>query len=80
MIMIDLLIPALDEIYDFEIDRNIGLREFTRNAVSIVEDREEVRFDDAERIVFFADKGELLNSRESLGAQGVDHGARLVLI
>ena len=80
MIMIDVLIPALDEVYDFEIDRRIGVREFTEKVKGLVEDREEMCFDDKERLVFFADRGEFLSNEGSLESQGVDSGDRLILI
>ncbi|MCR4789426.1 MAG: hypothetical protein K5888_12670 [Lachnospiraceae bacterium] len=80
MIMIDVLIPPLDESFDLEIDETITLKDFVNKLTDIVENVRNVRFRCKEFGLFSFTKGEFIKEGESFELQGIRNGERLVLV
>ena len=80
MILIDVLIPRIDESFDFEVDEDITLDDFVKKATDIVESVRNVRFRSKNFGLFSFKKGDFINKTESFCAQGVTTGDRFALI
>ena len=80
MIMIDVLIPPLDESFDFEVDEKIMLGEFTGKLTRIVENVRNVRFNCRSFKLFSFKKGDFIKDDKSFADQGVTSGERFVLV
>ncbi|MCR5502632.1 MAG: EsaB/YukD family protein [Lachnospiraceae bacterium] len=80
MIMIDVMIPALDRILDFEIDPGVAVKELEERIVRLTEEKEEVTFDPGSKMLFFMRTGDFLQPGLSMTEQGVGNGDRLILV
>ena len=80
MIMIDVLIPPLDESFDFEIDEEIMLGEFIRKLTRIIENVRNVSFSCRSFNLFSFKKGDFIKDDISFANQGITSGERFVLV
>lgn len=80
MIMIDVLIPPLDENFDFEVDEEIMLGEFIGKLTRIVENVRNVRFNCRSFNLFSFKKGDFIKDDQSFAMQGIKSGERFVLV
>lgn len=80
MIMIDILYPPTDEIYDFEADEDITGGDLLNDALKLMERKEGMSLPADLRELFFYRKGDFLNSSLTLKSQGLKDGDRLILL
>ncbi len=80
MIMIDVLIPPLEESFDFEIDEEIMLEEFVRKLTGIIENVRNVSFSCRRFSLFSFKKGDFIKEDQSFACQGITSGERFVLV
>lgn len=80
MIMIDVVVPPLDEIFDFEVDENKKIADFKNDVERLIEKKENVSFGLALRELFLYRVGEFLKETGTLREQGIVSGDRLILI
>ena len=80
MIMIDVLIPPLDESFDMEIDEDITLRDFLSKLTAIVESVRNVSFKNCSFNLFSFKRGDFIKDDVSFSGQGITSGERFVLV
>ena len=80
MIFVDVLVPPIDRIFDFEVTDQIATRYFKDKVEELIEEKADVLFSVKKREFFFYRAGEFLKDNLSLGEQGVINGDRLILI
>lgn len=80
MIMIDVLVPALDRILDFEIDPGIAVTELEERIVRLTENEEERKFSPGRKLLFSMKTGDFLKPELTAVEQGVGNGDRLILV
>lgn len=81
MILVDIQIPVLAEIYDFALDEEARISEVLEEILEVTARKENISVEDEERMQLFALRQEsLLDKNGSLREQGVEAGDRLVLI
>lgn len=80
MIMIDVLVPPLDRIFDFEVDETVDGRTLRTKIEKLIEMKEKVRFSLEKRELFLYRIGDFLNETETLNSQDIRNGDRLILI
>lgn len=79
--LIDVLAPALDSCYDFEIDGRLQTEKAVDEIISLIEKKERIVCKDRKDRYLYASGGECLLEREkSLEEQGIKSGDRLILI
>lgn len=78
--MIDVLVPPLDEVYDFEVDENKEISEFREEVEKLIEKKENLRFGLALRELFLYRVGDFLKETGTLREQGIINGDRIILI
>ena len=80
MIMIDVLVPPLDRIFDFEVDETVDGRTLRTKLEKLIEMKERVKFSLEKRELFLYRVGDFLNESEPLNDQDIRNGDRLILI
>lgn len=80
MIMIDILVPPMDRIYDFEVDDNCDARTLIDEVKRLIEQRERVKFSVGDREMFSYRRGCFVDMHIPLKSQGIVNGDRLILI
>lgn len=80
MIFVDVLVPPIDRIFDFEVTDQIATGYFKAKVEELIEEKADVLFSVKKREFFFYRAGEFLKDNLSLGEQGVINGDRLILI
>lgn len=80
MILIDVLVPPLDEIFDFEVDETIDAQRLRKDVEGLIENKRKVKFSTSGRELFLYREGEFLKEQGSLKSQGLINGDRLILI
>lgn len=80
MIFVDVLVPPIDRIFDFEVTDQIATGNFKAKVEELIEEKADVLFSVKKREFFFYRAGEFLKDNLSLGEQGVINGDRLILI
>lgn len=78
--MIDVLVPPLDEIFDFEVDESIDAKKLREDVEGLIERKKELKFSTSGRELFLYRIGDFLKEKGSLGSQGLINGDRLILI
>lgn len=79
--IIDVLVPALDGCYDFELDGQVAAEKLTEEIISLIEEKERIRCKDRKRRYLYAPELDcLLRPEENLQGQGIKSGDRLILI
>lgn len=81
MIMVDVQVPVLNKVYDFELDEEMPAGELVRKVTEIISEKEKMGYDPEDKMYLYAMRNEkILNESHSLKQQGVRGGERLVLI
>lgn len=84
MILVDITMPLFEKTYDFYLEENISTAEIIDEVIGIIAEKEGYTFsrdgDMASLNLFDDDRRLLLNSEESLRANGIKNGSRLILI
>ena len=81
MIMVDIQVPMLDRVYDFELDEEKKTQELVEEIVSLVEERERLQPFEKKEMYLYALRQEcVLRRNEGLAVQNVKNGDRLILI
>lgn len=81
MILVDIQSPFLDQVYDFELDEEMGVGELVKKAAEILAAKEKIEYDPEDQLYLYAVRsGKLLKEADSLKSQGVRSGERLVLL
>lgn len=80
MIMIDVLVPPIDEAFDFEIDETAKVSTLREEVEDLIMKRKEAVFGTESRELFHYRLGDFLNENEALNKQGIRNGDRLILI
>jgi len=81
MILVDIQIPELERIYDFELDEEARLQEVLEEILCLTARKENISLKDTGHMQLFALRQEsLLDKGGTLKGQGVEAGDRLILI
>ena len=84
MILVDISTPMFEKTYDFYLEENISTAQIIDEVIGIIAEKEGYTFsrndDMANLNLFDGDRRLLLNSEESLGANGIKNGSRLILV
>ena len=80
MIMIDVLVPPLDEAFDVETDESVFLEEFVLKLKKIIESIRNVSFAKKDSMLFSINNAEFVKNDLSFKAQGIKNGDRMVLV
>lgn len=78
--MVDVLVPPLEEVFDFELDDRIDEKSLRENIEELISRDKKVIFQVAKREIFNYRMGEFLEEGKSLKEQGVMNGDRLILV
>ncbi|MEF2768765.1 MAG: hypothetical protein U0N38_02575 [Acutalibacteraceae bacterium] len=84
MILVDISTPMFEKTYDFYLEENISTAQIIDEVIGIIAEKEGYTFsrndDMANLNLFDEDRRLLLNSEESLSANGIKNGSRLILV
>lgn len=80
MIMIDVFIPSLYRVFDFEIDKKIVTKNLIEDIRNIVEKQVGLKYCDSPYALYSYRKGEFLKNGSLIEEQGIRNGDRLILI
>ena len=84
MILVDISTPMFEKTYDFYLEENISTAQIIDEVIGIIAEIEGYTFsrndDMANLNLFDEDRRLLLNSEESLSANGIKNGSRLILV
>ena len=84
MILVDISTPMFEKTYDFYLEENISTAQIIDEVIGIIAEKEGYTFsrndDMANLNLFDEDRRLLLNSEESLIANGIKNGSRLILV
>ena len=84
MILVDISTPMFEKTYDFYLEENISTAQIIDEVIGIIAEKEGYTFsrndDMANLNLFDEDRRLLLNSEESLSANGIKNGSRLMLV
>lgn len=81
MILLDIQVPAIDRIYDFELDEEIPVEELLKKILQLIKEKEENVTEKEEKLYLYAFQREkVLTESDSLKKQGVKSGETLFLI
>lgn len=80
MILIDVLVPPLDRIFDFEIDENVEATYLIKNVMELIARKEKIQFDIENRQMFLYRVGDFLKENMPLKDQGIINGDRVILV
>lgn len=80
MILVDIQTPALDKIYDFELDGEQQTGRVLEEIIALILQRENLAGEPEGKLRLYAMRQEkILSEKETLEQQGVEDGDRLVL-
>ena len=84
MILVDISMPLFEKTYDFYLEENISTAQVIDEVIGIIAEKEGYavsRNDNMANLnLFDEDRRLLLNSEESLRANGIRNGRRLILV
>lgn len=81
MILVDIQILATDRVFDFELDENSRVDALLEDILSLAAQKDHISCPDPMAVYLYGVEQEtVLKKEESLGAQGVRTGDRLILI
>lgn len=81
MILVDIQVPVLDKIYDFELDEEASVDMALEEILELIACREGSRCDEPGKMFLYVPGQEgILAGSETLKQQGIGDGARLILI
>lgn len=78
--MVDVLIPPLEDVFDFELDERIDARTLRENIEELISREKKVIFQVTKRELFNYRMGEFLEEGRPLKEQGTINGDRLILV
>ena len=84
MILVDISTPMFEKTYDFYLEENISTAQIIDEVIGIIAEKEGYTFSRNDEManlnLFDEDRRLLLNSEESLSANGIKNGSRLILV
>jgi len=82
MVMVEVLAPALDKKYDFQLDENVSVNILTEEIAEMICHKEQSSLTGkkAQFMLCWLDKGKILSSDSRLSDFGVYTGSRLMLV
>lgn len=80
MIMIDVMVPPIDESFDFEVDEKTMLSDLRKEIEDLISAKKKLVFGTELRELFSFRKGGFLKGNMSLQDHGLQNGDRLILI
>lgn len=81
MILVDIQIPAIDRIFDFELDENTSVDVLLEDILALTAQKEHILCRNPKAMYLYGMEQEaVLKREESLGKQGVRTGDRMILI
>ncbi len=80
MMMIDILFPPLDRVYDFEVKEEMTPEDLMTKVLRIIYEEEKEETPVEMREFFFVKSGDFLKNGVPLGKQKVMNGDRLILL
>ena len=81
MILVDIQVPSINMVYDFELDEETPAWELVREAAETIAEKERLGYSAEEGMHLYAMNHEkILNDAYSLKQQGIRSGEKLVLI
>ncbi len=84
MILVDISMPLFEKKYDFYLEENISTAQIIDEVIGIIAEKEGYAFSRNDGMaslnLFDKDRRLLLNSEESLRANGIKNGSSLILI
>lgn len=80
MILVDVQVPAMDKVFDFELDEEVKIKQLLDEIPELIAKKEKTQMCNDEKMYLFALERELLLREElTLKEQGIGSGERLVL-
>lgn len=80
MILIDVLVPQLEKVFDFEIDENIKVNDLREYIEELIQEDQFVKFSTRKRELFLYRIGDFISENVPLISQGIRNGDRLILV
>ncbi|MBD5500127.1 MAG: hypothetical protein HDR10_02820 [Lachnospiraceae bacterium] len=81
MILVDIQVPAIDRIYDFELDEEMPVGELIKEVTETIAQKEKMDYDKDDKMHLYAMWHEcMLKDMYSLKSQGIRNGERLILM
>lgn len=81
MIIVDIQVPSINKVYDFELDEEMMAGALVKEVAEIVAEKEKMIYRQEDQMYLFAMEHEkVLNENCSLRQQGIRNGERLILI
>ena len=81
MILVDVQIPSLDKVYDFELDEEMKAGELTQKIAQMAAQKEGLVYEPEDKLYLYAlRREEVLDERKTLRQQEIGAGERLILI
>lgn len=80
MLTVDLYVPELDEVFDFEIEDDAVVRETIKKMQELLEGAENIRLQKKDYGLYAVWKGRLLAGNAAFGEQEVQSGELLVWV
>lgn len=80
MILVDIQVPVLDRVYDFELDEGAEVEMLTEDILALISEQEHVTCKNSKEMLLYSLRQELiLEGGSSLKQQGIIAGDRLIL-
>lgn len=80
MILVDVQVPALDKVFDFELDEEVKIKSLLDEIPELIAKKQKKQMHSGEKMYLFALERELLLREElTLKEQGIGNGERLIL-
>ena len=81
MILVDISVPALDEVFDFELDGEAEVNELIKRIAALIAQVQEMKKKEVENLyLYHLQQKRILNPQMTLKQQGVQWGDRLILL
>lgn len=81
MILVDIEVPAIEKVFNFELDEDAVLGEMMASILSLIAEQEGLKGMESEKMLLYSCRHEkILNAAGSLKEQGIWTGQRLMLI
>lgn len=80
MILVEVEIPALWELFDFEVDEDAMVEEVITQMEQIIVQKKRMKPDGAEKYLYAMNQEQVLRREKTLREQGVQAGETLILI
>lgn len=82
MILVDIYVPSLDKIYDFQVDETIQTEKIIMEIAEMISNdvKAESKLEVGKLMLCSMDKEQILQKNLSLQAYGIRNGSRLLLV